>query len=329
MTERASRPDDEPAGDEPADDEIVSAVLDGEGTADEVARVLAEPRLAARLEVMRGVAVATGAAVPTPPHDVVHDTIARVLTRASSSASTAPAPTTEVPAEVPAEYGAAAPVARVVTMTARRSPSRRTLSIAAAVLAAVLAPLVVSRIGGDGAADQEASSGAAAELRARAPEDAATGTDEAEDEGENLDDAGGTAAGDAPSELAVPADPGTPSPTAPDPGAVEVIDLGSLPDEDALRRAVLELETTEAAGLPPPTTVVAADDFDARDPARCLPEATERGAVDGPLEVVQAWARYRGEPVTVYITALHDGSREVVAVAALSCAERARLLVSG
>lgn len=302
MNELTSLPDDELV-----DDVIVSAVLDGEATADEVARVESEPRLAARLEVMRTVASATGSSVPAPPQEVVDASIARALASSLSPASTPGATAVHDPIE---------PVALIApASTTGRRPGLRTLSIAAAVLAAVLAPVVLS-LTGDGGDQDQATSESAAELSAREEQDqpTAAGSDEAGDRS----DSGTPALRDAPSGLELP---------AADAATVEVIDLGPLPDEEALRQAVLDLVATQAGGLPPPTAVVPSDEFEARDPARCLAQATLPGSVGASPDRVQGWADYQGEPVTVYISLLRDGGREVVALASQSCAERARLVL--
>lgn len=60
-----------------ADDELVSAVLDGEATVDEVARVEGDPELAARLERFR--AVRDDLSVGSPPPEQVDDHVAAAL----------------------------------------------------------------------------------------------------------------------------------------------------------------------------------------------------------------------------------------------------------
>jgi hypothetical protein len=69
------------------DDEIVSAVLDGEATADEQAAVEADPRLQAQLEAFRSVHEAVAA--PVDPLDEV--TRRRLIDRALDAAEAAPA----------------------------------------------------------------------------------------------------------------------------------------------------------------------------------------------------------------------------------------------
>ncbi|MFP3906084.1 MAG: hypothetical protein ACLFWR_03580 [Acidimicrobiales bacterium] len=70
------------------DDEIVSAVLDGEATDDERARVASDPELARRLTELRG--VSTAVAEPVAPLDEL--TAHRLVDRAIDDAGAGPAP---------------------------------------------------------------------------------------------------------------------------------------------------------------------------------------------------------------------------------------------
>lgn len=106
------------------DDELVSAVLDGEATADERARVEADPVLSARLAEFAAVADAVGAPVAPSPGETRDTAIAAAV----------------------AEAGRPDPV--VVPLRPRRSTGSF-LAVAAAVLAVLLvAGLFAGRLGG-------------------------------------------------------------------------------------------------------------------------------------------------------------------------------------
>lgn len=144
------------------DDEIVSAVLDGEATAAERAQVAADPALSARLDELRRVRAAV--AEPVEPLDEV--SVRRLLDRALDSASSVPS-----------------------TRLASLRPGRRgrrygaAVGLGSAAVVALLAMLVLPGIlgGGDDDADQSAALDAdageswyAAEDQARAEPEAAT-----------------------------------------------------------------------------------------------------------------------------------------------------------
>jgi hypothetical protein len=107
------------------DDELVSRVLDGEGTPGDVARVNADPALSARLAEFRAVAAAVGAA-PEPAADM-RDNAVRAALRALDAPAGDPDP---VDAVVPID-------------SARRRPWRRVAPVAAAaaIVAVALAAL--------------------------------------------------------------------------------------------------------------------------------------------------------------------------------------------
>jgi len=72
-------------------DEVVSAVLDGEATAAEVARVEGDPALVDRLERLRSMADRVGMA-PEPPAGLVDDAVSAALTHLAPSAAYPAAP---------------------------------------------------------------------------------------------------------------------------------------------------------------------------------------------------------------------------------------------
>lgn len=107
------------------DDELVSAVLDGEATAEEVARVEADPALRARLEELRRLSTRVATPPPTAPALAAReDLIAAALTAAGRDERDAP------------ESGH---VAEVVDLGARRRvPPPWVLGVAAAIAVLVL-----------------------------------------------------------------------------------------------------------------------------------------------------------------------------------------------
>ena len=122
------------------DDEIVSAYLDGEATAEEIARVQASPELLARVEAFRSTGLAVGAPVAPPPPEVREAAIAAAL----AASQTAPNVTS---------LGAA--------REKKRAFSPRVLALSSAAAAVVIGFIAVVTLadfssGGD-TADQTAS----------------------------------------------------------------------------------------------------------------------------------------------------------------------------
>ena len=129
------------------DDLLVSAVLDGVASPDDVARVAADPRLSARLEQFRAVAEAVRGPVPLVD-PVVRDAHLARARDAFGAAGTvgadtrpvvAPGATTPPP---PTDFAAAR------AQRARRARPRAILSIAAAVVLVVAAGAFLVRLGG-------------------------------------------------------------------------------------------------------------------------------------------------------------------------------------
>jgi hypothetical protein len=123
---------------DPAHDELVSAHLDGEATADEAARVEGDPALRARLETFTAVRDAVRAPVPALGDAERDALLARV-----AAAATAPSP--------------------VVSLESRRRPSR-VIAVAAAVIAIVFLGGALGMLArdGDGGDGDSAATGASA-----------------------------------------------------------------------------------------------------------------------------------------------------------------------
>lgn len=144
------------------DDLLVSAVLDGVASPDDVARVAADPRLSARLEQFRAVAEAVRGPVPLVDPVVRDAHLARArdafghagTVGADTRPLVAPGATTPPP---PADFAAAR------AQRARRARPRAILSIAAAVVLVVAAGAFLVRLGGS------SPSGDDAEVAATAP----------------------------------------------------------------------------------------------------------------------------------------------------------------
>lgn len=127
----------------PNADELVSAYVDGEATADEAARVEADPELMRRVEAFRAVAALSGSAPPLPAdYDAARErAIAAALAASSTSAK----------------------VTSLAPIQARRSrfakPMVGVLSAAAVILVLFLGVAVVANLGGGDDSDTAATSG--------------------------------------------------------------------------------------------------------------------------------------------------------------------------
>ena len=214
----------------PTDDELVTAVLDGEATDDEVARVRRDPALAARLAELE--AVADAVATPVAPLDdaVVDDLVARALAVADA----------DRPGDDEVPAGATDPADRpgaVVDLAARRRRTTWLVAAAVAVIALVGIPLAL-------AADDEPT-----------PQFAAVGSAVA----------GGGAATDAAADAAGPAEesltaeeeaarsgalPTTVAPSAAAPTAGAATTSVALPDAGLVRTEQDLRRWATAAGLP-------------------------------------------------------------------------------
>jgi len=144
----------------PVDDEIVSAVLDGEATAEERALVEASPEAMARLDQLRRAAERVAEPVVPLSEATADDLLHAVL---PPSVDTTPRPGDQLAAR-----------------RERRARGARVLGAAAAVAAAALLVVGLASVIGRSSSDESASSGASADTSSAA--------------GEGLDDTAGLAA---------------------------------------------------------------------------------------------------------------------------------------
>ncbi len=204
------------------DDLLVSAVLDGVASPDDVARVTGDPALTARLEQFRSVAGAVGGPVPLVAPVVRDAHLARAVAAlgserepgATSDPAVAPAP--PVPAAPRAVPTPAPPPSDLSAARARRQ--RRLgpviLSVAAALVLLAAAGALVLRLAdttGGSSSDEAAT---------------ATASDSADESGASGDDGGDASAGTADSEQFTP---GVPSTTAPDESGTAATESGVDP----------------------------------------------------------------------------------------------------
>ena len=132
------------------DDELISAVLDGEATAADTARVAADPVLSPRLEELRAVRGAVGAPVE-PATSAARDHAIAAAMAAWPSSTTEPAAgtaDTTPPPPPPAD-------------ASRRRPRWLVPALAAAAVAAIVGIAVVANRGGDGTTTSTARDAAA------------------------------------------------------------------------------------------------------------------------------------------------------------------------
>lgn len=122
------------------DDELVSAVLDGEATSDEVARVAGSPRLTARLAEFEVVA----RAVATPVVGLDDAEVDRVLRLAATAG------VSDMGSDHAAAIDSTGGVADLSDRRRPRPTAGRWFAVAAAVLAVVAVPVVLQRAGDDG-----------------------------------------------------------------------------------------------------------------------------------------------------------------------------------
>ena len=315
----------------PPDDEIVSAVLDGEATADERARVESDrgsrERLAHFEEVRRQVA----APVPVPA-DARERALAAALTAFDASTATEPAPPTEaspMTADTEPPRTSAAPVDELAARRARPKRGLQILAAAAAIVVVLIGVGAVVRTSNQ--ADTLATSAPArqnAEVSSAAPESA----DQNESEAVSGDQPVTTTA--PPSGVLPSTAPTTTSTTETGSGgadpatAARALELGTVRTDRELRTLVLARlddqagrqqsgstnEYDPAAVAGGPAFVSCADLVRATDP--------EVGAV-----LVSADATYQGEAAIVLAFAIDrvahpaaNGSVRIYALAADTCA---------
>lgn len=315
MTDATPRPDDE----------LVSAVLDGEATDDERARVEADPAARRRLAELAAVRDLVAAPVPVPA-GARDRAVAAALAQFDLGAADAD------PGGVdPAAPAIAAPVDELGARRARRDRSGRGgrfLAAAAAVVVAVLGAAAVLRAVNPASETSVASSGQAPTAD-QAPL-------EADDSGGVLQSRGAeeSAATTTAPDAVGPVPSTTPAPTSPAvvedqlAGAVTV-DLGAVATPRELRDRLLgvldQQAATDTASGPASTTAPAAG-FDRAAFASC---ASYLAAVDpelGPTLAVGA-ATFGGRPAVVYAFGIDqvahpaaNGSIRIYAVDPTSCA---------
>ncbi len=290
-----------------ADDELVSAVLDGEADADEIARVEGDLVLAERRRELAAVAAAV--AEPVVPPAALDDLLGIALAAADEGSVTSAhgSRTPSVPGtpSIPGTPG----VADLGAARRRRERTRRVLAVAAVVAAIALAVPVLGSLGRSSndaetagrfsSVGQSINSGDASSAESDAESDAgaAGGSDGVAADAQ----APTSAAADAPATSLPP----TASATGPALGA-----LGEFADTATLVAAVRDLSVARAAS----GTTGDAAAFEA-EPA-CA--ALLRGLAPPSVAVLTGTATLAGEPVVVLVAAPDDpalGQRVVVATA--------------
>ena len=261
------------------DDELVSAVLDGEATADERSRVAADPALSARLAEFAAVADALSAPV-TPPSADARD------------------------AALTAAVAAGRRLEQVVVALRPRRSTGSFLAVAAAVLVVLLfAGFLVGQVG-DGNETEDSASSAGDDSGSDRIEGSggATASDEGAVESET-DDTTASFGESAPIELGAVAD--------------EAALRGALVASEALD--AFGASPTTRSTLPPTTTNTPEDaDAVPGDSEACLVRLEESDpALDGVL--VEATATYAGTEAAVYVFATVDGDTRVEVVTADTC----------
>lgn len=280
----------------PPDDEVVSAHLDGEATPDEVARVAAEPELAARAAVLERAIAAVATPVEPAPGDARERAIAAALDAWVAPGSAAPA--------------GAAP-APVIDLAARRARRQRVLLSAAAAVVVVL-------IGG-GAVVQLTRGGPRQDVTTAAAPSASSTTANLEASRDAVVQAP-TAAEGTPGVSATTAPPTTTSATAGaagPPRSAAPANLGAIANPAQLRDAVVgafaadsatapaqpSTTTTTRAGAPTTATGVAPTASVAAQFASCDASVRARDRELGEL-VFTATATYAGRDALVLVYAL-------------------------
>lgn len=329
MTDGTTLPEPREPGVEPGDD-LVNAVLDGEATAAEAARVAADPRLAGRLEALRAVAHAVAAPVPVDP--TVAD---RHVARAREAWGAPAGPDREAGTSDTMSGSTSDGGATVVDLAARRRRQTRLLGAAAAVLAvALLVPLVLTVASRSGDTSDETATRATPSTVADA---GMASTEEAGAEGAADGAVTGAESGVVPSTATIPAPS---SPTATPADGVYLGDLGEVPDTAVLRArvdAALATTTSDdgtsdegATVTEPPTTTLAGSDpmLAPGEPVTTGASAScaERTATDAGVSSVRARAEVTlgGEPVVVYVIE-EEGGPTVLVVDPATCEVRTRL----
>ena len=297
------------------DDELVSAVLDGEASPGEVERVTSDPALGARLGELR--AVAELVAAPVTPHASLDDLLGAALAVAEA---TLPSETTSASSASPApEDGPGSWVADVVTLdTARRKRerARRLLAVAAVVALMALAVPLLGSLRGDTDSSETAD-------RFSPVGSAINGADEESAPADADAEAGDAASGDGSgagsataSDSAAEAGPSTTMAAAPatePPTSFALTSglgaLGDFPDAGSLVVAVREVSATGIAELDTDTDTAARTS----DPA-C--DALAAGLDPAGTTLTSGTATLAGAPVVVLVVAPVDPARGATVVIA-------------
>jgi hypothetical protein len=270
------------------DDELVSAVLDGEATPDERARVAADPLLRARLEEFAAVRELIGG--PVAPPDQM--TKARAIAAAKASR----------PHPLPP---------RVVARR-RHSEAPRILAVAAAIVfcLAGLGFLVSQVDSSDDSGGDDAAAGSSADETQRGAESSADAPMDAEEGGDTTSAASGEDDGGALSDQ-----------------VLETDRLGPVADEDALRSTLEQseladdfastgdsAETDDVSPLPQPEVA---------EETAGQSEACQIGldSVDSALAglLAKATTEFAGTPAIVYIYGTTPGGQRVIVVSEQGC----------
>jgi hypothetical protein len=283
--------DQQPSGYRRPDDELVSAVLDGEATPEERARVEADPELSARLAEFAAVRDAVGAPV-APPSDATRE-------RAIAAAKVAVR-----------HHGEPSGNVRPLKRRSRAADVPRFLAVAAAVLLVLVTFGVLANASGDDAGDDSGSdalSSADTSGEGSSDDDAAGGFAESSEESSGAADAS-----DEVGHLA----------------SLDGADLGTVRTERELESTLLErlADTEQNDEFSASTTVLPADalpqaDVDAETAGAS--EACQVGLIEADDQLsgllAQAQVDYAGQPAVVYVYATPEGRQRVVVVTTEVC----------
>ena len=274
------------------DDEVVSAVLDGEASPDEDARVAGDPALRARLGELR--AVAERVAAPVTPHASLDDLLDSALAVADTGSPSRSTPTSASPSNL------AAGVLDLERARRTRERRHRLLAVAAVVAAVALAvPLLGSLRSGD--TDSSETAGRFSSVGTSV--NAADGESAPSDLGD--DDAGTAAGSGAASDSASESGPattvaGAPASTSPPTAATATGGLGALGDFPDAGSLVAVVRAMPAAGV---AELDAADSARTSDPV-C--DALVAGLDPAGTSVTSGTATLLGQPVVVLVVAPVD-----------------------
>lgn len=326
MTDHHPSPDD-------ALDELASAVLDGEATPDEVARVADDPDLQRRRDELATVRVAIAAPVPVPAGAADQAVAAALAALPAGDGASSPSPSPS-----PSDGSAA----EVVDLGAHRTRNRVLAAVAAVAVLALLLGVAPRLLGGRSTSTDAASAPVAASAAPSTTSTRLAGPLSAtQDAGSANRDAADTAEKSAPSAAAGGAMPSTtasalPRATIPidSPAVVAATfvgdDLGVVSSPDALAarvraRALLRDDThsegaTEEPAPPPGGFVPAAEvpAIVARLQA-CDPVIRSREAGLG-APVFTAVVTYQGTPGLTYLYAGPADAVRLITVARADCA---------